>query len=253
MSEAALTVHEAQSAPAVQPAPQSETAAILSMIALAARDPSVDIDKMRQLYAWKKEIESDAAQKEFNTAMAAAQAEIKPVAKNADNTQTKSRYATLDAIDEAISPIVARHGFGTSFDTADSPVENCYRITCEVSHIGGHSKNYHADVPIDGAGFKGTANKTATHAFASTITYGRRILKMMVFDVSTKNAVRDDDGNSAGEPPAFITDEECRQVNDLIASKRANLDAFLRHFKIECVPDLLSRDLPRALDMLNRK
>ena len=63
----------------------------------------------------------------------------------------------------------------------------------------------------------------------------------------------DDDGNAAGGADTeTITDEQSGQINRLITAKRANIDAFLKYFRVECVPDLPAKALPEALDMLNR-
>jgi hypothetical protein len=69
-----------------------------------------------------------------------------------------------------------------------------YRVTCTVSHTAGITKDYHADVPTDMHGIKGTQNKTATHGWGSAMSYGRRYLKMLIYDVK----LTDDDGKAAG-------------------------------------------------------
>lgn len=246
---------EERATPAPVPANVSEASAFLAMIERAARDPNVNIANMRALMDMKKEVETETARREFNRAMALAQAEIKPVAKNADNTQTKSRYATLDAIDEAISPIITKHGFALSFDTSDSPMENCYRVVCEVTHREGYSKSFHADVPIDGAGFKGTANKTATHAFVSTTSYGRRVLTMMIFNVTSKKGLPDDDGNAAGggAKPEMISPEQIAQLQAKIAELGADPVKFREFLGVETFADIYANKFGAVMDALTRK
>jgi hypothetical protein len=48
---------------------QSETASVLGMIERVARDPSVDIAKMMQLMAWRKEMIADQRRAAFDEAM----------------------------------------------------------------------------------------------------------------------------------------------------------------------------------------
>jgi hypothetical protein len=50
----------------------------------------------------------------------------------------------------------------------------------------------HADIFADTKGPRGTPNKTATQGFGSTMSYGRRYLKALMFDLVI--AGEDDDG-----------------------------------------------------------
>jgi hypothetical protein len=119
--------------------------------------------------------EASQAKKTFDEAMQKAQAEMRPVLLNADNPQTKSRYATYEALDSAIRPIYTRHGFTLSFNMADCPTPDHVRIVCEVA-CGGHSTFPHIDMPADGKGAKGGDVMTKTHATGAAITYWRRYL-----------------------------------------------------------------------------
>jgi len=101
----------------------------------------------------------------------------------------------LENIIEQLSPIWTRHGFAVSFGTGDCPTEGYYRVECELTHSAGHSKRYHADLPCDMTGIQGSVNKTGIHGFGSTMSYGRRYLVCMVFNVAVKT--EDDDGNAA--------------------------------------------------------
>lgn len=164
------------------------------LIERALSDPNFDVEKLERLFALSERTKAAQAEQAFNAAMRAAQAEILPVARTAKNSQTNSKYATLEAVNEAIVPIITKHGLSISFGTDASPLEGHYRVTCVLSHDDGHSRTFFADIPADLTGLKGTANKTATHAFGSTMSYGRRYLTLLVFNVATT----DDDGNASG-------------------------------------------------------
>jgi hypothetical protein len=251
-----MTAHDLiEVQPATIPASASESGAFLAMIERAARDPNVNIANMRALMDMKKEVETDASRRAFNSAMALCQAEIKPVAKNAENRQTNSRYSTLDAIDAAVSPIYTKHGFALSFDTGESNKPDCYRILCEVTHSDGFAKNYHADIPVDGAGIKGVANKTATHAFVSTTSYGRRVLTMMIFNVTSRAGLPDDDGNSAGGrvEPETIGPEQLKKLNDRIADLGQNPIQFRALLGVESFADIYANKFDAAMSLLSQK
>lgn len=235
---------------AVQPV--SESAAIFQIIERAARDPNVDIDKMQRLMEMREREMNRIAQQQFNEAMKAAQSEMPQVVRNATNDQTRSKYAKYETISEAIQPIIAKHGFSLSFNEGTTDKQNCIRILCDVMHEGGHTKQYHADIPLDAVGMKGNANKTATHAYGSTKSYGRRYLKMDIFDVAVKD--EDDDGNSSSpEVVERINEEQIQTLRRLIEETQSDIAKFCQLGKIEALPDMLSRDYEPAVRLLNEK
>jgi ERF superfamily len=166
---------------------------LIAMIERVARDPSVNLDRLERLLAQREKAMADGARVAFNTAMAAAQAEMEPVFRDASNPQTRSKYASYGALDNAIREIYSRHGFGVTFDTAKAEQPDHIRVLLFVSR-GAHERTYHLDVPVVTKGFKGTDMMTLTHATLSGVTYGRRALLAMAFNIATT----DDDGNKAG-------------------------------------------------------
>ncbi len=137
--------------PTVMPIPQppSETAAVLHMIERAARDPAVDITKLQQLLELRNKIEEREAARQFDEAMADAQADMRPVATDANNPQTKSKYASYVALDRALRPVYSKHRFGVSFNTGSDAPEGYVRVLAAVTR-GAHTRNYHIDMPADG-------------------------------------------------------------------------------------------------------
>jgi hypothetical protein len=182
----------AATVPAVAP---TQDATILTIIERAARDPNVDIDKMERLIAMHERVQSKSAQVEYDNAMSDAQEAMKPIRANLENPQTRSEYADYSALDKVVRPIYARHGFSLSFSTAEGAPENCVRIVCTVAHRSGHRERPTLDMPADGKGAKGNDVMTKTHATGAAITYGKRYLLGMIFNLAV---TRDDDGNGAG-------------------------------------------------------
>lgn len=177
------------------PAPITSAAALLTVIARAAADPAVDVSKMERLLAMQQQVMARENEEVYSRAMEAAQREMPQVPKDAINPQTNSRYARLETLNAAIVPIYTKHGFSLSYGTEDCPVAGSVRITCKVRHNGGHSEIHKLDLPLDILGPKGNQNKTNVHGYGSTLSYGRRYLSMLVFNVATGE---DDDGNAAG-------------------------------------------------------
>lgn len=213
-------------------------------------NPDLPLDRVQQVLDMREKVQAEEARKAFYDAMAAAKTEIGPVTRDRHNAQTKSEYARLEAIARAIDPIIARHGFSMSFGTDASPVEEHYRIICELGHRQGHTKAYHADIPSDQAGIAGKVNKTKIHAFGSSMTYGRRYLKLLVWDIATE----DDDGNAAGRGQVeTITPEQVTDLETLIANVGADLGKFLAFGNIERLQDMAAHDFDTARSMLLRK
>jgi len=229
----------------------------MPMIERLALNPAVDADKLVKLYELSSRAAQERARVAFNAAMAAAQAELPQVVRRAQNTQTNSVYATLEAIGEAIDPIISQHGFSQTFSTSEGP-PGCVRVVCRLAHVGGFERDYQADVPSDLTGIKGAANKTATHAFGSTISYGRRYLTMMIFNVKSHKAMPDDDGNAASRgrtdsEPDWATTEQIEHIKQLIIETKTDAAAFLKACKVQELEDLTVAHYKHALTRFAQK
>lgn len=222
--------------------------AIINVIARAASDPNTDVDKLERLLAMQERVLEREAKRAYEDAMRGAQEEMAPVLKNRSNNETHSTYADLEQVSKLMDPIIYKHGFSMSFGTSDCPYPNHYRVTCDVSHTGGFSKHYQADVPVDNTGPKGTQNKTMTHGFGSALSYGRRYLKLLIFDVATT----DDDGRAAGHGET-INDAQAAILNGLADEVNADKIAFCRYFKIDSICDLPASKYNDAMGLMRQK
>jgi hypothetical protein len=169
--------------------------ALMSFIERAAHDPEFDVQKFEVLLRLQMEVGDKQARRAFNTAMADAQAEMLPVVRDAANRHLGNKYAKLETIDAAARPIYTRHGFSVRFGSAPSPREGDMRITCTVAHSGGYFEENHLDAPLAGTGSQGARTATTpVQAVGSTVTYLRRYLLTMVFNIVL--ADEDDDGEA---------------------------------------------------------
>lgn len=200
-----------ESAPIV---PAGESASIMQLIMRVAADPQCDIEKMERLMAMHERVKAQQAEAEFNQAMSDAQSEMRPISANAENTQTKSKYATYVKLDSALRPIYTKHGFSLSFNTGEARSTDEIRLICYVSHSAGHTRPYMLDMPADGKGAKGGDVMTKTHAVGSGTSYGMRYLLKMVFNVAIGET--DDDGNGAGAP-RFITQVQAMRLQGVLS------------------------------------
>jgi hypothetical protein len=239
-----VAIREEQNIVAVEPA------SIMEVIAKAASDPTTDVGKLERLLGMYERVTAQQAQQRFNAAMTAVQNETRPIAADANNPQTRSKYASYTALDRVLRPIYTRHGFALSFDTGEGAPENCVKVLCHVSHSDGHSRTYHVDMPADGKGAKGGDVMTRTHATGAAMTYGQRYLLKLIFNVAVGE---DDDGNRASAGGASISDDQVEKIFDLIKLTKADTAKFCKHFGVEAVPDLKAKDFERAVTALNLK
>lgn len=187
----------------VQPAVINDDAAgMLQIIASAARDPNVDIEKMERLWAMHERMKARDAEAAFNAAMNKAQSEMGRVSADAVNRQTSSQYATYGKLDSKIRPIYAKHGFSISFNEGEGAPEGFARILAYVSHSAGHTRTYKVDMPADGKGAKGGDVMTKTHATGSAHSYGRRYLLKDIFNI----AIGEEDNDGNGDPESGDAD-----------------------------------------------
>ncbi len=177
-------------------APVSDATTLLQIISKAASSKAVDIDKMQRLMEMHERILLKNAEAAFNEALAEAQQKMRPVATDAENPQTRSRYATYAALDRAIRPIYTAAGFSLSFDEGDSPKQDHIRVLCYVAR-GGYTRTYRKDIAADGKGAKGGDVMTKTHASGAAGSYGMRYLLRMIFNIAVGED--DTDGNSGVE------------------------------------------------------
>jgi hypothetical protein len=204
---------------------------LLNFLARAMADPNTNVDKLQVLLKEQREIIAYDARLQFSRAMSAAQGEIQAVLRDAKNDQTNSKYARLETIDAAIRPVYVRHGFCLEFnsESIEGPNE---RIVCEVSHTAGHAKKFQLEAAPDTAGPQGRANKTPLHGLGSTVSYLRRYLTTMIFNV----VLTSDDNDGNRQKPAaneervngLLTRKEIEELAGLLKRfPKIDVDAFL--------------------------
>ena len=221
---------------------------ILSVIARAASDPKVDVDKLERLLAMQERVLDREAEQAWIAAMKAAQEECAPIKRNKKNQTTNSTYTDLERLSKEADPIIHKHGFTLTFGSGESNLKDHYRVTCDVAHVGGHTKERFLDVPTDMTGIKGNQNKTATHGMGSAISYGRRYLKLLIFDIATT----DDDGNAAGRGKTLNEKQE-GDLEALLQEVGADRQRFCRYMKVNHLSEIRAQDYERAVQALETK
>lgn len=231
----------AAAAPAAVP---DELSSLQSMFARASE--TLDVDKIERVLAMIERTRAGQADRAFNAAMAAAQVEIEPVARDADNQTRGSHYAPLERIVEAITPVLKAHGFGTSFQTRVH--EGCMHVVADVVHTGGHIRRYEfTDIPMErGIGSEGEERMSAPQTYGATTTYARRYATVMIFNVTTTDAkIKDRDGET--KQPSLVSAAQATAIEGALRAKDMHPKRFCARFKIRSVSDLPAARCDEAL------
>jgi hypothetical protein len=188
----------------------------------------------------------------YNAAMVAVQRAIPRIMRDAQNNDTRSKYARLETICKILTPIITENGFFLSFSTVDCPKPDHTRMVCDVGHIAGDSRRFQVDLPEDRLGVKGNPNKTAMHGFGSSMTYGRRYLQTMIFNIAIVG--EDDDGNAATrQPEPLINEAEAQAIRRLVTKSNSDIAKFLVFMRIKQIEDMTQSQFKIAMTALNSK
>lgn len=164
---------------------RAESLSIIQIAKECAMNPLVDAGKMREVIAMARDEQNRIDDRIFQLAKMEVQNAIPPIKRDSYNEHTKSKWAKLEKISAIADPIIRRNGFSLSYGSAECPLKDHYRITCDVTHTPtGYTKPYWIDVGMDSVGAKGGGTKTLAQGSGSSVTYAKRFLKIMIFDIN---------------------------------------------------------------------
>lgn len=224
----------------------SETTAILSLIERAARDPSIDIDKMERLMAMQRAAVADRARVAYQSALAAMQAELPVIRERGEikhDNRLIGRYALWEDVNEQIKPVLARHGFAITF-RVDHDGDRVL-VTGVLTHRDGHSEQTTMRLPADLSG-----KKNPVQALGSSTSYGKRYTAAALLNLTSGG--EDDDGNAGGGPP-LVTEDQVIELRDLAKEVGADLPRFLATIRVESLADIRADKFEDAKRLLERK
>lgn len=259
----AVAVHKPQASAPPKAAPQPQPTSVLELCMLAARDPSIPPDRLRAFLDMADQQERKEAETLFDHAMHAAQTEMPPIPRDSFNKHTKSWWARIESVSAKIDPIAKKHGFILKYGVGEQRIEDHYHIYVDVTWTGvlssgkrgSFTKRYDADIGRDDKGPKGEGTKSLAQGSGSSLTYGRRFLKCMVFDVLVLGLDRD------GAPVQIegearevktISSEQVEELLEICREKNIGLPMIQRVFKIESLEDIPASRFEETKDRLNR-
>ena len=207
----------------------------------------IDLVALKEILKLREIDDAFKARKAFAKDFALAQANIEAVIKTRTNNQTHSKYAELGDVIESAKPAYTKEGFSMIFYEGDCPKENHVRIYVDILHCAGHMETKHYDVPMDGKGLRGNDNMTAIHGKASSISYGRRYLMCMIWNIPTS----DNDGNTQVLPN--ITDKQLHTLRDLLIAKELPESGLIKVLKVDSLEELPEKRYMEAMGIISAK
>lgn len=184
----------------------------LELIREVTVNTDMSAEKLKILVDMRLLLEDREAEKEFKSAMLAAQKEVKALKWDKINPEKNSRYASYPKIEEMLCPIREKHGFVQSFDSEPSDASDQMIFCCDVTHEAGFTKRYRLPMSTSGLGAKGGGVMSGAQAIGNGVSYGMRNIQKMIWNIPMLVDKDDKDGNP---PPAkTIT---ASQVADLRA------------------------------------
>lgn len=206
---------------------QVRPAAPLTPMDMLARavDSGAGLEMVEKLMGLQERWEANQARKSFEQALAAAKAEIKPVARNKEG-HNKKRYADFSAYASVVDPILSSHGLQYRFRTQQT--EKAITVTC-ILFGHGHSEETTLSGPADLTG-----NKNPIQAIGSTLTYLQRYSLVQMLGLA---AADDDDGKAALSGPA-ISQDQADTLRELLEVHGKDRAKFLKWAKVEQIEDI---------------
>jgi hypothetical protein len=236
---------------ALAPAGAQPSDPILLMIANAARDPDVDIEKFERLMGLRERVSLADARRAFYAALADAKGEFGPIIKTRQvdfehsdqQGRTQYKYEELADIGVVVDPVLSKYGLSYRHKSAQDGAK--IKVTCILSHRDGYSEENSLEGEADKSG-----RKNPNQAIASTVTYLQRYTLKEALGIG---AGRDDDGAGGGPEDPVIEPDDVVYIETLIRDTESNLAVFLETIGAPSIAEMRMSQFKRAAALLNEK
>lgn len=230
-------------------APAGAPDPILVMIANAARDPQVDIEKFERLMTLRERVSLADARRAFYADLARAKGEFGPILKKRQvdyehkdkDGRTKYNYEDFADISAVVDPVLSKYGLTYRFKSQQEGPK--IKVTCILSHADGYSEENSLEGVEDKSG-----QKNPNQAIGSTVTYLQRYTLKEAVGVG---ASRDDDGQGGDDP--LIAMDDVIYLETLIRDTESDLALFLANIGAPSIAEMTLSQFKRGSTLLNEK
>lgn len=231
-------------------------------LALQRNDPSVgqmlsafidrgitaeNVTAFAQLVALKRDMEKDDAEKKFNSAFVALQADL-PIIVAKTQIPMSGRYERYEDILNVVAPLLVRHGFSVSFDAkfADGRVTE----TCHLRHIAGHCKSNSFAVRIGPAGNKPDGE---TRADCKASTTAKRYAFQNALNIVVRQDALAAEENDATLEGAPLTPDKAIYLREQCAELGVDVPKFLAFAGAKSFEEISANRYDALVGMLAKK
>lgn len=228
-----------------------EALGFIEMADRLAREPNVNIDALSRILEMQAKLMPVLAKASYTRAKIALKQDLPIIEKNGEifvpgrNGEPDSvvAYPLWEDMDEAITPILAAHGFDLAFFpgmTADNKVT----LRAVLTHEDGHSEDATAVLPPDQTG-----GKNNNQAVGSSYRYGKRNATVLLLNIRTKG----DDDDGAGTANADgITAEQLNNLRRSVVTAGANEARLCKLLEVDRLDLLPASRVPEATDLIEQ-
>lgn len=229
-----------------------QPSSVIQAIMQLARDKDARIDVIERMFALQERLEARQRETSFYAALTALQSEVPLIVKHGKNNHTGTRYAKYEDMHAALQPLLAAHGFATSFNEEyDNVPEGMVKFSMKLSHRDGFFEVKSMTVPIDESAKNSTTGKpvrTGIQDAGSTASYARRYLYKMHLNIAEKD--EDTDGNSTKK----ITPDQAKDLQaSLEGTTGMDKGRFFIFMGVGAYDEIKASDWKKALNAIDTK
>jgi hypothetical protein len=219
---------------------------IADRIERIVRDPSFDIQRLREALEFQRELLKDHSVRVFNAQFHELQRRIPRIPRNglvdytAKGQRVRYNFGKFEDTMLFLQPHLEELEFNLSWD--NDYIENNFMITKAIlDHTAGHSKIAKSPpLPPDVTG-----GKNAVQSWGSAQTYGQRYALKAMFNIVFEDDPLDDDARATGVQ--FITDEQIDELARLgKASGMSDPKAFLDYVEASSFETITTRNFEKG-------
>lgn len=215
--------------PADLPVLSDNSPAALMQIAMSK---GMDLDKLEKMLELQCQWEERESKKAYISAISNFKKkplEIlkdKKVSFKTQKGETEYSHASLANVVNTVSAELGNHGLSASWKTEQGDFG--VKVTCILTHSGGHSEEVSLTAAPDTSGVK-----NQIQSIASTVSYLERYTLLAITGLATKDM--DNDGKGAAVAPEYITVDMQTEINDLIKSTKSDKAVFLEYIQVKSI------------------
>jgi hypothetical protein len=181
---------------------------VLAVIERAALNPDIDVEKMKALFELQERIMARKAEMAFNAGFAEMQSEMPVITERGEikgnDGKVRSTFAFFEDINDAIKPILQRHGFAIMFKTKTA--KDIAIVTPILIHKDGYRE---VGDPVE-LGADTSGSKNSVQSVGSSLSYAKRYGLLAMLNITTRG--EDDDGFAGGAKLIDENQEACIQA-----------------------------------------